>query len=244
LLDWLASEFVQSGWQLQRLHRLIVSSAVYQQSSRRTEQLDRVDPDNLWYGRMSVRRLDSEVVRDSVLEVCGQLNRQMFGPPVPVKEDEVGQIVIGKEMLDGERKPQEGGSLGGAEARRSLYVQVRRSRPLGVLETFDSPPMTPNCTQRASSNVAPQPLLMMNSQFAVSHARHLAGRVVREVGQDTDAQIRRVWRLALATDPDAEQIAAARRYLRRQAEQLAQDDDPLTALCHALLSTNRFLYVD
>jgi hypothetical protein len=127
LLDWLSSEFMDSGWQLQRLHRLILLSATFQQTSRRTELLDRMDPDNRLYCRMSLRRLEAEAVRDSVLEVCGQLNRSMFGPPVPVMEDEVGQIVIVKEMLDGEGKPQMGSGLGGEEARRSLYVQARRS---------------------------------------------------------------------------------------------------------------------
>lgn len=244
LLDWLASEFIESGWQLKRLHRWILSSTTYQQSSLRSEQLDRLDPDNLLLGRMPVRRLESEVVRDSVLEVCGQLNREMFGPAVPVREDEVGQIVIGKEMLDGERKPQKGVGLGGEETRRSLYVQVRRSRPLSVLETFDAPRMTPNCTERNASNVAPQPLMMMNSDFAVEHARRLAQRVAAEVGDDLDQQIVRAWKLALGTEPTDEEISSAKIYLQQQADALEKKEDALVTMCHALMSTNRFLYID
>ena len=244
LLDWLASEFISSGWQLKRLHRLILSSATYRQLSRRSEALQRVDPDNLLYGRMSVRRLESEVIRDSVLAISGQLNRKMFGPPVPVMEDDVGQIVIGKEMLDGERKPQKGEQLGGEEARRSVYVQVRRSRPLAVLETFDAPRMTPNCTARSASNVAPQPLLMMNSRFAVEHSRRMAERIVFEVGDDLDQQIERAWALALGDHPTDDEIASAKTYLQRQAGALEESDEALATLCHALVSTNRFLYVD
>jgi hypothetical protein len=244
LLDWLASELTRSGWQLKRLHRLIVSSAAYRQSAFRSEQLDRVDPDNRLYGRMSVRRLESEVVRDAVLEISGQLNRQMFGPPVPVMEDEVGQIVIGREMLDGERKPQKGDGLGGQEARRSLYVQIRRSRPLAVLETFDAPRMTPNCTERNASNVAPQSLLMMNSDFAIRHARRLAERVVAEVGADRPQQIKRAWKLALGMQPSEDDMSSAEAYLDRQAGALKKKEDALVTLCHALISTNRFLYID
>ncbi len=244
LLDWLATEFMESGWQLKRLHRLILGSTTYQQTSLRSEQLDRVDPDNHLYGRMSVRRLESEVVRDSLLEICGDLNRQMFGPPVPVMEDEVGQIVIGKEMLDGERKPQENAGLGAEEVRRSVYVQVRRSRPLAVLETFDAPQMTPNCTERNASNVAPQPLMMMNSEFAIRHTRRLADRVVAEAGDEEDRQIEYTWKLVLGAEPTDEELSSAKHYLHRQAEVLEKKEDVLATLCQALISTNRFLYVD
>lgn len=244
LLDWLASELTESGWQLKRLHRLIVSSATYQQSSRRRAELESVDPENRLLGRMSVRRLESEVVRDAVLDISGQLNRQMFGAPVPVMEDGVGQIVIGREMLDGERKPQKGGGLGGQEARRSLYVQVRRTRPLAVLETFDAPRMTPNCTERNASNVAPQSLLMMNSDFSIRYARHFAERVVAEAGDDRQQQITRAWILAIGQQPSEQELASADDYLKRQAETLENKEDALVTLCHALISTNRFLYVD
>ena len=246
LLDWLASELIDSGWQLKRIHRLILDSTTYQQSSTRTEPLDRADPDNLLYGRMSLRRLDSEVVRDSVLATAGILNRKLFGPPIPVREDDVGQIVIGKEMLDGERKPQASVGLGGEEYRRSLYVQVRRSRPLALLETFDAPRMTPNCTQRSASNVAPQPLLLMNSDFVIRRSRDMAIRVIADVGEDQALQIKRAWELALGVSPTDQQIADSQRYLQRQTDLLEQKEavDVLATLCHALLSTNRFLYVD
>lgn len=244
LLDWLAAELVDSGWHLKRLHRLILNSTTYQQASLRNAELDRIDPDNRLYGRMSVRRLESEVVRDSLLEICGDLNRQMFGPPIPVMEDEVGQIVIGKEMLDGERKPQKSAGLGAEEVRRSVYVQVRRSRPLAILETFDAPRMTPNCTQRTASNVAIQPLLMMNSEFAIGRARRIADRVRAAAGDQQDRQITLAWKLVLGEGPTDEERSSATHYLKRQADVLEQQEDALATLCQALISANRFLYVE
>jgi len=129
LLDWLASDFMKNGWRLKRLHRLIMTSQAYRQTSRRLAKLDELDPDNRLLGRMSVRRLEAETLRDSILFVSGQWNPRMFGKPVPVKEDEVGQIVVGVSTNDSSNRPTgKTISLGTEENRRSLYVQVRRSK--------------------------------------------------------------------------------------------------------------------
>lgn len=103
LLDWLASEFVESGWSIKELHRLIMTSTAYRQASLRDDKGDTVDADNTLYWRMPVRRLEAEVLRDAVLAVSGELNTTAFGPPVPVMADRVGQFVIGKENLDAGR---------------------------------------------------------------------------------------------------------------------------------------------
>lgn len=244
LLDWLACELVDGGWSVKRLNRLITTSRTYQQSSSRSPEKEQIDPDNLLYARQRIQRLEAESYRDSVLAVSGQIDRTMYGPPVPVREDEVGQIVLGIEMLDGERKPVQGNSQGGQAERRSVYVQVRRSRPLGVLETFDRPVMTPNCTQRNASNVAPQPLMQMNSDFAVAYSGKLAERLRRDAGEDPNAQITLLWKLTQGHQPSAQERSAANEYLQGQAESLPDGQDVLATLCHALLSTNRFLYVD
>ncbi|MEX0817971.1 MAG: PSD1 and planctomycete cytochrome C domain-containing protein [Pirellulaceae bacterium] len=254
LLDWLAAEFIESGWQVKQLHKLIMTSTAYRQSSHRTDEHEATDPENKLYARMSVRRLESEAVRDALLTVSDKLNAKLFGPPVPVMEDEVGQIVIGKENLDGERKPGQTVPLHGEEFRRSTYVQVRRSRPLEVLETFDNPTMTPNCEQRNASNVAPQSLLLMNSNLVVEYAEYFAARVMRDAGVDRDAQIKLAWQLAFATVPSEDEIAAALEFVQRQ-EHVFRDSDAkpkestaeslaLASLCQALLSSNRFLYVE
>src|SRR5207249_11812675 len=129
LLDWLASEFMARGWRLKPLHKLIMTSTAYRQSSRRHPAGDRLDPDNRLLWRMPVRRLEAEAIRDSILAVSGKLNGKMFGLPVPVMEDEVGQFVLGIENKNGENRPGPVIALHGEEFRRSVYVQVRRSRP-------------------------------------------------------------------------------------------------------------------
>ena len=254
LLDWLADEFVHSGWQVKRLHRLILDSWAYRQSSRRTPELDRLDPDNLLLGRMSIRRLESEALRDAILAISGSMNSGMYGEPVSVMEDSVGQIVLGKENLDGERKPTKTIDLEGEQFRRSLYVQVRRTRPLGVLETFDVPVMTPNCSKRSSSNVAPQSLMLMNSDFVVQYSQRLAERVEADAGPDRRSQVIRAWQLAYGVEPAAELVGELTAFVERQTVafgKVKQKDDAVTpekfamaSLCQALISANRFLYID
>ncbi len=116
------------GWRLKRLHKLIMLSTAYRQASSRSDAQDAVDPDNRLYGRKSLLRLEAETLRDTLLAISGKLNAKMFGPPVPVMADEVGQFVVGIENLNAGR-PQGVIPLRGEEFRRSVYVQVRRSRP-------------------------------------------------------------------------------------------------------------------
>jgi hypothetical protein len=254
LLDWLAVEFIESGWNVKHLHRLIVNSATYQQSSICSDEvLIDADPANVFYGRSDVRRLESEALRDAILSVSGQLNRKLYGPPVPVMEDGVGQIVIGKENLDGERKPTKAIPLNGEEFRRSVYVQVRRSRPLAVLDTFDSPLMTPNCASRSNSNVAPQALLMMNSNFALQYSEKFAERLLKS-GLALEHQITAAWLMTFGAHITESELASAAAFvthqtiaLKKQNGKLASDEihrRALSSLCQALLSANRFLYVD
>ena len=259
LLDWLAREFMESGWDRKRLHRLIMTSTAYRQSARRDERLDSIDPDNRLYGRMSVRRLQAEVLRDSILAVSGKLNLGLYGPPIPVKEDGVGQIVIGIENKNGENRPGAEIPLHGEEFRRSLYVQVRRSRPLAVLDAFDIPAMTPNCDARTSSTVTPQALLLLNSEFIAKQSGFIAKRVHHAVGSDARAQARLAWRLTFAKEASDVQLDEAVEFLAQQAERFrsqptnsakkpADRPDPrrqaLASFCQALIASNEFLYVD
>jgi hypothetical protein len=219
LLDWLADDFRANGWKLKRVHKLLMSTAAYRQASRRGGAGEAADPENKLLWRMNVRRLEAEAIRDSMLATAGVLNPRMFGAPVPVMADEVGQIVVGKENLDGEGKVGAPIPLHGEEFRRSVYVLARRSRPLAMLETFDAPEMEPNCELRSVSTVAPQALLLMNNGFVLSQAELLAKRVRREAGEDAAAQIDRAWRLAYARPPKPEEAkeAAARRRSRGSA---------------------------
>lgn len=163
LLDWLADEFMASGWSLKHLHRVIMNSTVYRQSSVHEESRMKADPANLLYSRKPVIRLEAETVRDRVLAVSGVLEPILFGPPIAVKADSEGQIVEATNST-----------------RRSIYIQTRRSQPLSMLTVFDAPVMAVNCSKRPSSTVAPQSLMMMNSQFVLTQAVKMAARVLRE----------------------------------------------------------------
>jgi hypothetical protein len=242
-----------------------MTSTAYRQSSRRNSAKDSVDPDNQLLGRMSVRRLEAEVIRDSVLAASGKLGVKMFGPPVPVKEDEVGQVIVGIDTTDTAGRPTgKEVSLGADEFRRSVYIQVRRSKPLALLDTFDEPTMEPNCEARNTSTVAPQSLLLMNNEFVVAHSQLMAERVFRRAGADSRQQVQEAWRLAFAREPAEAEINDAVAMLAQQtehfrasaataAQQTPTKDagarpDPqhqaLAVLCQAILSTNEFLYVD
>jgi len=252
LLDWLASEFIRGGWKLKDLHRLMMTTSAYRQSSRRDPVAARLDPDNRLLGRMAVRRLEAESIRDGILSVSGSLCVRMFGPAVPVRENDVGQVVIGKGMKDLARGTTVAAPLPDGEVhRRSVYVQVRRSLPLGILEAFDAATAEPNCERRNSSTVTPQALLLMNNDFILEQAETFAARLLREAGGDPRAQVVRAWRLAFAAEPTAEEVAGALTFLNRQAERFRvaapkpgdRQRQALASFCQALLSSNGFLYV-
>ena len=254
LLDWLADEFVQSGWSVKHLHRLIMASSVYRQTSVVDPAVVEADPLNNLLMRFPLRRLEAEIVRDAILAVTGKLNGKLYGKPVPVREDAVGQIVLGVEKLDGERKPVGNVSLGGEEFRRSTYVQVRRSRTLSMLEAFDAPDVSPNCEQRTASTVALQSLMLMNGQFAIDSSRHLADRLLAEAGDKESDQLALGWLLAFGSEISAADLAASREFVARQQQELAARMDKadaatvrkhaLATWCQALLSSSRFLYID
>lgn len=162
LLDWLATEFLQQNWDLKQLHRTILLSTAYRQSSRYAAEMADFDPDNRFYWRKPVKRLEAEIVRDRVLATAGRLDQTLFGKPIPVKEDETGQAVV-----DGENR------------RRSLYIQQRRSQPVAMLQAFDAPVMETNCEIRPSSTVATQSLMLMNGDFMLQQSRLFAERVMQ-----------------------------------------------------------------
>jgi len=171
LLDWMASHFVETGWSMKDLHRLMMTSTAYRQASLRHEAGDRQDGSNSLYWHKTVQRLDAEIVRDRMLAASGTLDTKMFGTPVGLKADDAGQI-----------------SVSGPD-RRSVYVLNRRTQPVALLEVFDQPVMTVNCSQRVKSTVALQSLLMMNSQTVLNYAAAMADRVNKEAKAGADAEL-------------------------------------------------------
>jgi len=264
LLDWLATEFVAKGWSLKSLHRTILLSAAYRQSSTRDAKKEQLDPDNRLLGRMNSRRLEAETIRDAMLRVTGKFNPKMLGAPVPVMLDESGLVVIGVNTNDTAGRPSgKFVALNGDEFRRSLYIQMRRSQPLGMLETFDMPRMEPNCEIRNASTVAPQSLAMMNSNFTLAQSKYFAERVTRDAGPDVAAQVKRAWQLAFGLAPTDAEVKDATAFITKQTATLKAHPvalpkprpgeeppptDPtmqaLATFCQALLTSNQFLYVD
>ena len=181
VLDWLAAEFRDSGWSLKRLHKTIMLSTAYRQSSRRDPAQAALDSDNHYYGRQNVVRLDAEALRDRVLAASGTLDRTLFGPPVAVKEDDAGQVIVAGDVQ-----------------RRSLYAMQRRSQPVALMQAFDAPAMQTNCEARSSSTVATQSLMLMNGDFWLAQAAALADRAVREPARnlrpDLTAGLVQIWK--------------------------------------------------
>ena len=251
LLDWLATEFIDRDWSVKTLHRMIMTSQTYRQALATDVKTLQTDPDNRLFSGARLRRLDAETLRDSILTVCGQINREVGGKPVPIMADRAGQWVLGIENLSAGR-PGPVLPLHGQEFRRSVYVQVRRSRPLGILDTFDWPRMEPNCNARASSTVAPQSLMLMNGQFTLDSADHLAGDLQSQFDSDVPAQIRAAWQRILCRLPSEQELKDATEFVQTQTEDLAQQPDmqtvaarhALASLCQVLLGSNEFLYVD
>ena len=258
LLDWLATRFVTDGWELKRLHRLLLTSTAFQQQSVRRPEMDVADPDNRLLARMPVRRLEAEEIRDSMLACAGSLSDKMYGPASPVAADEVGQIIVGLPDRDLAGGPlNQGKSLREDEFRRSVYVQVRRSMPLGMLEPFDMATLSPNCDLRQSSTVAPQSLLMMNNSLVIREAEKFAERVRKMAGDDQSEQVTFAWLTAYSRRPTSAELAGGIAFLNQQSEQIAASipadqvgkEPPaahlaLASLCQSLLCTNSFLYVD
>lgn len=152
VLDWLADEFISSGWSLKKLHRLIMTSTVWRQVR---------DPQASF--RTNLIRLEAETIRDRMLAATGELDLALFGRPVKIKEDDTGQIVVA-----------------GNQTRRTMYVQARRSRPVAMLQSFDAPVMETNCESRVNSTVATQSLMLLNGQFILERAARLANRSAKE----------------------------------------------------------------
>lgn len=265
LLDWLASEFVDQGWSMKQLHRLIMTSAAYRQSSRRDAKKERIDPDNTLLGRMNSRRIEAESLRDAMLSVAGKLNEKPGGAPVPVMFNEEGQSVIGIDTTDTAGRPSgKVIAMNGEDFRRSVYVQARRSRPLGILETFDAPSMMEaNCNERPNTTVSPQSLLLMNNGSMREFAQYFALRLQRESPDDPEAQARRALRLCFARIPSESEVLESVEFVKAQTEFYKAHPAPLeyavgppsktnaepallglAALCHVLMSGNEFLYVD
>ena len=255
LLDWLATEFVRQGWSLKKLHRLIVTSATYRQSSsirarprpsssiaETFEHEDegrgrgRVDSGNHLLWRQNIRRLSAEQLRDSLLAVSGTLIDRTGGPPIwPELPPEVLQA--NPAFLDDNAEKTKGWYPSPPRERtvRSIYLVQKRTVRIPFMETFDLPENATSCPRRNESTVAPQALSLLNSSLSIEAARAMAVRVQRDTGSERIGQVDRAYSLALQRSPTSDERRACLEFLNHHA---------LAELCRALLNLNEFVYVD
>ena len=213
LLDWLASEFIRSGWSMKALHRLIVTSATYRQSSRARPDLDDKDPRNLLLARQTRLRLEAELIRDTALAASGLLDRTIGGPSVrPPQPD--GVYAFTQQAKKWEVSP------GTGRFRRGMYTFFYRSAPHPLFGTFDAPDFQVTCTRRGRSNTPLQALALANDPVFLECARALAGRLLRERPGDfageLEARLDRAFRLALQRPPSATELGRLRDHVERQ----------------------------
>ena len=236
LLDWLAVQFVDEKWSIKAMHRLMMTSTAYRQSSAVTPELERADPDNHLVSRMPLRRMDAEVLNDAILQVAGRLDSRMYGPADPVLVRSDG-LVTPVELPSGWR--------------RGIYVNQRRSKIPTMLDNFDFPQLSPACLSRTQSNVAMQALHLLNNSTVYELSEDFANRLEKEAGSDLRRQIDQAYWIALSRAPTAEEMRVASDDLVKMKQAAAKDakngsaeHEALTAFCHTILNSAAFLYID
>jgi mono/diheme cytochrome c family protein len=246
LLDWLAAEFVDRGWSLKAIHRLILTSRTYQMSAVASPEALRQDPGNLLFGRFNMRRLTAEEVRDSILTVSGQLDLTLGGPSVYPK--------ISAEVLAGQSMPGHGWvkEKGGgydpknptAGNRRSVYVHVKRSLQVPILVQYDQADADSSCPVRYTTTVPTQALGLLNGEFTNGASGALAKRLQSEAG-DLDGQVRRAIRLTAGRTPSEDEVRKDVAFVRELKEKAKlTDSQALEQYCLLALNTNEFVYLD
>ncbi len=239
LLDWLAATFVNGGWQMKPLHKLIVMSSTYRMSSQPNPAAQAKDPLNNLFWRYDIRRLSAEEVRDSVLAVDGRLNPAMYGPGIfPDISDEVkaGQSVPGAGW--GKSTPAE-------QARRSIYVHVKRSLVLPILSDFDFADTDSSCAARFVTTQPTQALAMLNGKFLNDQAAEFAKRLRKEAGNDVKKQVAQGFRLALCREPDQGLVERGLKLIDAlQKKHGKSADQALDQFCLMVLNLNEFMYLD
>lgn len=250
LLDWLAVEFVSPSppegqaraWSIKTMHRLMVTSATYRQSSAVTAVHEKRDADNALYSRMPLQRLSAEQLYDTLLLIAARLDETRYGPADAVKVRPDGLVTP------------VGGELGW---RRGIYLRQQRKVVVTHLENFDFPQMNPNCTERRDSTVAPQALYLMNNGMMQELAEHFSRRLRREAGDDVGRQIETAYRIAFGRPPTLEEKDLGRNALARITEVVVRKSEPAAAVpsepvaqralatyCLVLMNSAELLYVD
>lgn len=254
LLDWMTTEFVQNGWSIKKLHKVILMSNTYQQASAHREDAAKEDATNRFLWRFPRNRLDAEAIRDSAIHVAGVLNAKIGGPSV--------FPVLPENMLT----PRGGWSKSPTAEenyRRSVYIFVRRNTPYPLLKALDFPDTNMSCGRRDQTITSPQALSLLNDRAAIDWAQNFAGRVLGLAGLDSKLQVETAYRLAYSRKPDGWETDTVLTFLEKQSSviqtriakgesialptQVPAKADParlaaLVDFCHSLLNSNEFVY--
>jgi len=235
LIDWLARQFIDSKWSVKAMHRLILNSATYRQSSRYQDpKAETVDPENtlLWHFRS--RRLEAEAVRDAVLAVSGRLNPEQFGLPIfpPLPEGLAEEV-----KYDNSKWATQEGPEG---RKRSIYIYQQRTMTMPFMQTFDSVVCDVSRDRRQASVTPLQALAMYNGRFANDEATHFAARVRKEAGESPEAQIQLAFKTALGREPAPEESERMQALMKSSTEA----SDAVAVVCRVLLNANEFVYVE
>jgi hypothetical protein len=215
LLEWLSAEFVRGGWQLKPLHKMILLSAVYQQSNAVRPENLKLDPENKFFWHHKPRRLEAEVIRDAMLSVADTMDTTMYGPSV----------------MDN-------------SSRRSVYLRVKRSELIPFMTTFDSPEPTQSIGERISTTVPTQALAIMNSGFVRTAAEKFAARIATTDSNSFDASIDKGYRIAFARLPSTTERDRMRSFINQLVAQGTTTDQAIIEFCQVLMCLNEFVYVD
>ncbi len=239
LLDYLARTFIESGWSMKAMHRLIMNSQAYRMSSAAATPALAKDPDNQLLWRFSMRRLTAEELRDSILAVSGMLRKDTYGPPV--------YPPLPKEVMETQSRPGEGWSKQTTEqsARRSVYIHLKRGLAVPFLSDHDQAPTDSACAMRFVSTVPTQALGMLNSDFIKEQARTFARRIQKESGPGLDAQIRRGLELIFQRGPSDQEFKLSREAAETFRSRLGLSEElALERFALIALNLNEFLYID
>jgi hypothetical protein len=219
LLDHLASELIRNGWKLKAIHKLIMTSAVYQESTQRDDAKAKLDSENKLYWRQPSRRLEAEIIRDAILAVGGELDTKQFGP----------------------------GTLDEKSKRRSIYFTVKRSKLVSMMVIFDAPEALSGMAERPTTTIAPQALHMLNNPQVRLAAHNFARRIAPNATTSLEDAVRAGYQIALARQPDRDELADGVAFIREQMATYPESqrrESALTDFCQTLMCLNEFVYVD
>jgi len=239
LLDWLANEFIASGWSVKEMHRRIMSSSAYRMSSIPSADASVRDAENHLLSRFELRRLGAEELRDAILATNGTLNIQMYGPSI--------YSMMPREALATSSRPDSvwGRSSEDQVRRRSVYIKIKRSLTTPLLAVFDVADTDQSCPERFITTQPAQALALLNGEFINKQARLFAERLVKDAGDRLEDQIRRGLHLALGREPEEREVLLHASFTNRlQAEQGVSAEDALVDFCLVAYNLNEFIYLD